>query len=299
MRTKFFELLREKMREDKSLFLIVADMGLGLIEPFQEEFPDRFINVGISEQNMIGVAAGLSNMGFRPFCYTISNFLVQRCFEQIRNDICFHEYPVTLIGTTTGFDNGILGPTHHVIDEVGCIKVLPKINIYSPSSIRSARMALEEIIKNAQPAYIRIGKGSYDIEPIGDDINHMVIKNDKSDILVVTHGTMLRNCVEAAKISNNFSIYSMDRIKPLNKIKIRELFKKYSKVVVIEDHIITSGLYNSLCQCLVEMGIQKTHLCYIGTPEKYESIVGDKDYFADIYGYSPQKIAQFISKLLY
>jgi len=281
------------MHEDESLYLIAGDMGLGLIEPIQNEFPDRFINVGIAEQNMIGVAAGLCNVGFRPFCYTISNFLVQRCFEQIRNDICLHKYPITLIGSSTGFDNGLLGPTHQIIDDIGCIKVLPNINIYSPSSCRSTRMVFEDIMKNKQPAYIRIGKGSYDIQALEDDVNHMVVMNDKSDILIITHGTLLENCVRAANINNNFSIYCMNKIKPLNKTKIRELFEKYSKIVVIEDHIVTSGLYNSLCQCLVEMQYKQTHLYHIGPPEIYEDIVGDKDYFADKYGYSAEKIAQW------
>ena len=127
MRNTFFDLLENRMHEDTSLFLIVADMGLGLVEKIQNKFPDRFLNVGISEQNMIGIASGLCNVGFRPFCYTISNFLIQRCFEQIRNDICLHNYPVTLVGTSTGFDNGLLGPTHQVIDDIGCIKILPNI----------------------------------------------------------------------------------------------------------------------------------------------------------------------------
>lgn len=287
MRNKFFELLKREMKKDKSIFLIVADMGLGLVNPIQKEFPDRFLNVGIAEQNMIGVASGLCNAGFRPFCYTISNFLVQRCFEQIRNDICLHKYPITLVGTSTGFDNGLLGPTHQVIDDIGCIKILPNINIYSPTSISSVRMAFKDIIKNRQPSYIRIGKGSYDIKALENNINHMVI-NKKSDILVVTHGTVLENCVKAAKLSN-FSIYCMNKIKPLNKTKLKKLFERYSKIVVVEDHFITSGLFNSLCQTLPEI-----KLYGIGTPEVYEEKVGDKDYFAERYGYSPEKIAKFI-----
>lgn len=137
MRNEFFKLLEEEMRRDESLFFIAADMGLGLVEPIQREFPDRFLNIGISEQNMIGIAAGLCNTGFRPFCYTISNFITERCFEQIRNDVCLHKYPVTIVGTSTGFDNGLLGPTHQILDDIGCMKILPEMNIYSPGSVGS------------------------------------------------------------------------------------------------------------------------------------------------------------------
>lgn len=297
MRTEFFKNLKEEMKKDESIFLMIADMGLGLVEPIQQEFSERFLNVGISEQNLIGMAAGLCNTGFRPFCYTISNFLTERCFEQIRNDICLHKYPITLIGTSTGFDNGLLGPTHQVIDDIGCIKILPEINIYSPGSVSSIKMIFQEILKNKKPAYIRIGKSSYDIKPLGDDINHLVVKNDSSDILVITHGTILENCVKAANLSKKFSLYSMNKIKPLDKEKIKELFEKFSKIVVVEDHIVSSGLYNSLCQILVESANKKVKLLSIAVPEIYEDVVGNKDYFADRYGYSPEKIAQFASKL--
>lgn len=297
MRTEFFKLLKEEIRKDESAFFVVADMGLGLVEPFQQDFPERFLNTGISEQNMIGVAAGLCNVGFRPFCYTNANFITERCFEQIRNDICLHKYPVTLIGNSTGFDNGLLGPTHQVIDDIGCMKVLPELSIYSPTSLTSTRMVFAEIMESRRPAYVRLGKSSCDITPLEDSLNHMVVRNSDSDILVITHGTVLENCVKAANLCDRFSIYCMNKIKPLDKEQLRGLFEKFSRIVVIEDHMVTSGLYNSLCQCLVEMRFPGTTPYSIGTPEIYEDVVGNKDFFADRYGYSPEKIAQFISRL--
>jgi len=297
MRTEFFKLLKEEMHKDESVFFIVADMGLGLVEPIQRDFPERFLNIGISEQNMIGVAAGLCSVGFHPFCYTISNFITERCFEQIRNDICLHKYPVTIIGTSTGFDNGLLGPTHQVIDDIGCMKILPELSIYSPTSLTSTRMVFTEIMKSRRPAYVRIGKSSCDIKPLEDGLNHMVVRNSGSDILVITHGTVLENCVKAANLCDKFSIYCMNKIKPLDKEQLRGLCERFSRIIVIEDHMVTSGLYNSLCQCLVEMRSPGTTLYSIGTPEIYEDVVGDKDYFADRYGYSPEKIARFISRL--
>lgn len=297
MRTEFFNLLKEEMGKDESIFLIVADMGLGIIETFQQNFPRRFLNVGISEQNMVGVAAGLCNVGFRPFCYTLSNFISGKCFEQIRNDVCLHKYPVTLVGNSTGFDHGLLGATHQVIDDIGCMKVLPELNIYSPTTIISTRRVFTEIIKRKRPVYIRIGKSSCNIEPLEDGINHMVVRSNTSDILVITHGTMLENCIKAIELYDGFSIYCMNKVKPLDKSQVKELFEEFPKVVVVEDHIVTSGLYSSLCQCLVEMQTQRTKLYSIGTPEIYEDVVGDKSYFADRYGLSPSKIAQFIERL--
>lgn len=297
MRTAFFELLKNQMRLDDKLFLVVADMGLGLVEQFQKEFPNRFINVGIAEQNMIGISAGLCNASFRPICYTKSNFLIQRCFEQIRNDICLHKYPVVLVGTTTGFDDGRLGPTHQVIDDIGCIKALPEINIYSPSTVSSVRLVFEEILKNKKPAYVRIGKGSFDINLSNTNVNQMVISSKLSDILVITHGNILEDCVKAASINHKFSIYCMNKIKPLDKDSLNLLFKKYSKIVVIEDHFVSSGLYNTLCQYLVESNSHKTKLYSIAPLGRYEEIVGDKAFFADRYGFSPPKINKFVLNL--
>lgn len=297
MRNVFFKQLVDQMRKDEKLFLVIADMGLGLVEPFQQEFPKRFLNVGIAEQNMIGICAGLCNIGFRPVCYTISNFLVQRCFEQIRNDICLHNYPVVLVGTSTGFDNGGLGPTHQVIDDIGSIKVFPDINIYSPSTPSSIRMVFQDIFKHDYPSYVRIGKGSFDVPTNSLELNHMVIESHFSDVLVITHGTMLENCLKAAGSDVGFSVYCMNKIKPLEKNKLGDIFNKYSKIVVVEDHIVTSGLYNSICQSLVETQSCRTKLYSIAPPEGYEKRVGDKNYFADKYGLTPESIHKFISNL--
>ncbi len=298
MRNIFFKNLYECMKKDEELFLVVADMGLGIVEPFQKEFPQRYINVGIAEQNMIGICAGLCNMKFRPVAYTISNFLIQRCFEQIRNDVCLHKYPVTLVGASTGFDNGKLGPTHQVIDDIGCLKALPEINIYSPSTVSASGMIFEELMKNQAPAYVRIGKGSFDLDISEKTVNHMAVESKKSDILVITHGNVLEYCVNAAGDSPGFSIFCMNKIKPLEREKLDGFFSKYQKIVVVEDHLVGSGLYNSLCQYLVESGnVNKVMLLSIAPPNKYEEKVGDRDYFADKYGLTSEKISKFISNL--
>jgi transketolase len=129
MRGAFLDKLFQQMEIDETIFFLTADMGINLVEKFEEKYPDRFLNVGIAEQNLIGVAAGLAESGMRPYVYTISNFLVHRCLEQIRNDIVLHNLPVVLIGTSTGYDNGPLGPTHHMLEDWGTISNLQGIKI--------------------------------------------------------------------------------------------------------------------------------------------------------------------------
>ena len=159
MRGRKIDTIFAQMKTNPDVFFLTADMGISLVEKFGEEYPDRYTNVGIAEQNLIGVSAGLANLGYRPFAYTISNFVIHRCFEQIRNDIGLHGYPITLLGTSTGYDNAPLGPTHHIIDEWGILKSVPGIDIYCPSSLSYAAKLVERILHAGRPAYVRIPKG--------------------------------------------------------------------------------------------------------------------------------------------
>ena len=297
MRTIFFELLKSGMRTDKSLFLVTADMGLGLVEPYQQEFPDRFINVGIAEQNMAGICAGLCNAGFRPICYTISNFLVERCFEQLRNDVCLHDYPVTFVGTSTGFDNGSLGPTHHVVDDIGCVKALPNVRIYSPSTVTAMRMAYDDIMQESKPAYLRIGKGAYDLKINSQTLNHFVTDHPESDVVVITHGNILENIVKGLEGVASVSIFCVNRIKPLPSAQLESLFRRFPTIVVVEDHFAGSGLYNSLCQFAVESGLVGSRLLSLAPKDRYEDRSGDKNYFSEKYGLASGQIKKYIESL--
>lgn len=295
MRDIFFQKLIPAMEKDKNLFFLCGDTGYGLINPLLENFPERTLNVGVAEQNMIGIAAGLCKIGFRPICYAISNFLIYRCLEQIRNDICLHKHPIILVGTSTGFDNGGLGPTHHIIDEMGCLKSLPNISIYSPSSVESMNIIFEKIISHKEACYIRITKSVFEEKKSVSHFNRFVIEDKNTNILVITHGKMLQNSLVAHKMFPNFSIFAMDKIKPLEEKLLKELFKKYSKIVVIEDNFKTAGLYNSICQFVADKKM-RNELYSISPKEEYAERIGDAEYLEEINGLSPEKIKEFIKK---
>ena len=273
MRNIFFDTLFERMAIDESLFLVTADMGLGIIEKFEKSYPDRVVNVGIAEQNMIGVAAGLANLGYRPVCYTISNFLVHRCLEQIRNDICLHEYPIMLVGTSTGFDNGKLGPTHQVIDDIGPIKVLPKIRIYSPGSKSGMENVVSAAFSDNNPCYIRLGKGG--INTTETELNGIVRQNE-SDELIITHSTLLADVLE----KTHSDVLMFNKVHPIshNDVDI-EIFKRYSFIKVVEDQNRMSGLYNSLCQLFNKHGIWTSiEADTLDMSDGYIDVVGDGEY---------------------
>jgi len=296
VRGDYFNNLKDAMRKDKNIFFLMGDTGFNLVEPIFAEFPERTLNVGVAEQNMIGIAAGLSNIGFKPVCYGISNFLVHRCFEQIRNDLCVHDYPVTLVGTSTGLDNGALWATHYVVDDIGCLKSLPNIAIYSPSSVESINKVFEETIGLPHPSYIRITKSSFSEGKSISDVNRYVMKDDRAQTLVISHGRMIKNSLEASKLFPKFSIFAMDRIKPLDEKQLEKLIRDHKRIIVVEDNF-KSGLYNSICEFAFDKGLHNTDLHSISVREDFGKDVGDTAYLDDKFGLSPSKIASFIQNL--
>jgi transketolase len=296
MRNAFFKEFKKLMQTDQSLFFLTGDTGFNLVETIFDQAPNRALNVGVAEQNLIGIASGLVNVGFIPICYAITNFLVERCFEQIRNDVCLHEYKVILVGTSTGYDNGALGATHHKLDDIGAIKVLPNLNIYSPGGKKSMSVILKEAIAAKHASFIRISKGDLKENGTITSPNHYIYEV-QTPVLVISHGKMVGNAASAHKLSPVFSLYSMDRIKPLDDKVLIELFNRFEKIVVIEDNF-RSGLYNSLCQWAIEHNIQNRQIISIAPEEAYDDIVGSSNFLEDKHGLSPNKIGARLNQII-
>jgi transketolase len=296
MRTIFFEELIKLMRTDSSIFFLTGDTGFHLVEPIFEEFSERSLNVGVAEQNMIGIASGLVNAGFIPVCYAITNFLIERCFEQIRNDICLHEYKVILIGTSTGYDNGQLGATHHKLDDIAAVKSLPNINIYSPSGSRSMSIITKEAFRSNIASFIRISKNGIDEKNTVESSNHFVCETNHPT-LIISHGKMVGRAMEAHNIFPTFSIFAMDKIKPLDNALLNHLFNRFKKIIIIEDNF-RSGLFNSICQWSIESRACHTNVFSISPNESYDEIMGDADFLEDIHGLSVKKINDRIVKII-
>ena len=296
MRTVFFNEFKEMMRNDSSLFFLTGDTGFNLVESIFEDFPHRSLNVGVAEQNMIGIASGLVNAGFVPVCYAITNFLIERCFEQIRNDICLHEYKVILVGTSTGYDNGPLGATHHKLDDIGAIKALPNINIYSPSGSQSLSIINKEAFNNKNASFIRISKHGIDEMSKVESPNHYICEMNLPT-LVISHGKMVGNALDAYNQLPTFSIFAMDKIKPLDDTLIVGLFSKFDTIIVIEDNF-SSGLYNSLCQWTVEKKASHKNIFSISPNESYDEVMGDSEFLEDMHGLSVGKINERVTNII-
>ena len=294
MRGQIIDAIFAEMETNDDIFFLTADMGINLVEKFEEKFPDRFANVGIAEQNLIGVSAGLANLGYRPFAYTISNFAIHRCLEQIRNDIGIHHYPITLLGTSTGFDNAPLGPTHHIVDEWGSLQSLPDIDIYCPSSVTYASTLVQMVLGESRPAYIRIPKGEHR-EP--DSKEHMVhLSGQKGGTALISYGNPLQACLQARDKNPSLGVIAINRLRPLTDELLKAALSQYGTAIVVEDHFPNSGLYGSLCEFVNRR--QVPIRLFPLAPTTYAFDVGTSpEYFARKFGLDSDGILQKVQEI--
>ena len=282
----------ELMEKNEKIFFLTGDMGINLFEKFIDKFPERAINVGIAEQNLIAFSAGLVNSGNIPIAYAISNFLIHRSFEQIRNDISIHNYPVILIGTGTGFDYGPLGPTHHIIDDWGHLKSLPNFQIYCPSSNEFASILIDKAIQEKKPTYIRVPKGSFeDIKTIKD---YEYIKGKNKKILLITYGSNINQCLSVKK-EKNVSLLFLNKVYPIEE-QIFKIIKEYKNILIIEDHNPSTGLFSSIAENMINSSNNQKF--YSLGPKKFEYKVGNSlEYFQKIYGIDYSSIVKIIDNI--
>ena len=291
MRSQILKVLFDRMRTNPDVFFLNADMGINLVEKFSEAYPSRYLNVGIAEQNLISISSGLANLGYRPFAYTISNFLIHRCFEQIRNDIGIHRYPITLLGTSTGFDNAPLGPTHHVVDEWGALKSFPGIDIYCPSSVAYAEQLVDHILEQGRPAYVRIPKGEY-VEPESHD-PFVKLDGVPGGVLLVSYGSAAQCCIEARRLDPRLSVLVINQLHPLDGNNLAIALHTHKRVVVVEDHFPLTGLYGSLCEFFARYSLEGRLESV--APKSYAFDVGNSpEYFFRKFGIDALSLLDFL-----
>ena len=255
MRDKFFQILTKNAKINKSIILLVADIGFGVIDEFKRNNPHQFFNVGISEQNMAGIATGLALSGKKVFCYSIANFTTLRSIEHIRNGACYHNLDVKFISGGSGYSYGSLGYSHHAIEDLGIMKCLPNLDVFSPSSDCEVEFIANYLIKSHKsPAYLRIDKSKIAdldrIENIKDiatprKIVSSSIRDKDEDIIIFSTGGIIeevKKAVEKAKKKKvNCSIYSIFNISNLNKSFKKKIINK--KILVVEETIKENGVY--------------------------------------------------------
>jgi transketolase len=301
MRRTFFETLGGIAKDDRDIFLLTADLGVKFLDSFRNFDPQRFINAGIAESNMIGVAAGLAMSGKNVYCYSIIPFLIMRTFEQIRIDICYNDLNVKLLGSGGGLVYGAEGITHHAIEDIALVRSLPNMTIVAPGDALEAKAVAEASVNYIGPLYIRFGR---DIDPLvhreeGCDfeIGKGIVINRGRDICLIATGSMLylAKLVTDGLKSNGLSstLVSMHTIKPLDKGLVEECLRDHRAIFTIEEHNIIGGLGSAVCEVVAESrfkGIFKR----IGIQDEYCSDIGKVDYLREKVGLAPENIVNLI-----
>lgn len=305
MRNAFISKLFDVAEQDRDVILLAADIGYGVLDRFFNELPDQVINVGISEANMTGIAAGLALRGKKCFTYTIIPFLTMRCFEQIRVDICIQNLNVKIVGVGGGLAYGELGPTHHSIEDISLLRSLPNMNVIVPADPCETTHVIESLCEVDEPVYIRLGKsGEKNVNelPKGFSLGKGKIVKSGSDVTLISCGPILNRVLNVSRrLEANgilVELISINTIKPLDNDLILESIEKTGKVITIEEHSIIGGLGSAVAELVAESNIAFSTFRRLGIKDTYTFEVGNQDYLLDYEGLSEERIyGQIISVL--
>lgn len=261
MRTAYLDTLYELAQKDKRVYALISDNGAIVYDRYRRDLPDQYLNLGISEANMIGMAAGMASCGKIPFAYTIGAFLAYRAFEFIRNDVCLQDQNVKIVGTGAGQVYSALGPTHHSTEDLGGLRALPDLTILCPASPLEVRKATIAAYEHEGPVYLRLGTNReaeiYENE-YSFEIGKAVTLRDGKDVTLIGTGSILKDVLEAAAQlqSENIDarVIDMHTIKPVDRVAIIRAVDETGGIITVEDHNVTGGLGSAVAEVIAEYG---------------------------------------------
>jgi len=301
MRATFGLIAMELVKKHPNLIITTSDVSTSAgLDRYKKKYPDKYIDVGIAEQNLIGVSAGLSSEGFKVISTTFAPFQTLRCCEQIKVNLGYMKHKICMVGLASGLVLGNLGFTHCSIEDIGILRSIPNISIVVPSDPFELFKTLDQAIEHKNSVYIRLTAGS-NSKIINDkeyefEIGKAVEIKSGEDVSIIGCGNILWNCLEAAtalKEKNiKCSVVNMHTVKPIDKEKVIELAKKHKLIVTVEEHNIIGGLGSAVAEVLAE-DKNNCKLVRIGAKDFY-SPGGSYDYLKDIYGLSVEKIIQTV-----
>lgn len=298
MRDAFAAAITAAAARDDRVVLLTADVGNRLFDTFRERFPDRFVNCGVAEANMVGVAAGLALDGLRPFAYSIAPFVVIRALEQIRIDVCSHAAPVTIVGTGAGLAYGALGPTHHACEDVAVLRCLPGMAVVCPADRAETTAAVAALVDRGGPAYLRLGKkGEPDVHaaPPALAIGRALLLREGADVCLLGCGTLTAATLAAADLlaaaGVTARVASLHTVKPLDDAFLAECFARFPLVVVAEEHGMIGGLGAAVSEWRTSRARPGGGLECIGTPDAFLHAAGSQAWLREHCGLSAGAIA--------
>ena len=304
MRTAFIDTILELAAKDPKILLMTADLGFTVLEKFGKAFPGRFINVGVAEANMMGLATGLALDGWKPYVYSIATFASMRGYEQVRNGPVLHQLPVRIIGTGGGFAYGHAGITHFALEDYAIFRTLPGMNVISPADPAQTRTALLETVDLPGPIYFRIGKGG---NPVVAGLNGRFklgdlerVRGGKDAVLVCT-GPITPAVVDAAaeleRQGVQVSVLVAATLSPVGAMKLGAQLDSFPVVVTVEEHFIRGGLGSLIAEVLTQRAT-RARLVRLGVDEMITGVSGSMDFLRRRAGLAPDQIAARVIEAL-
>lgn len=268
-------------RSDKNSCLLTGDHGYALFDRFRKECPEQFINAGVAEQNMIGVAAGLAKTGFFPVIYGLSAFVPVRVLEQIKVDFCYENLPCLILGDGAGVVYSALGASHQSTEDIACLRAIPNMTILAPADSYELEECFSLALKLKSPVYLRLGKADlgkvHQEKPVIKIGELTPVKVANHKVAIFANGSLLSVASELIKSKNLAAdLWSVPCIKPLKKEKILQVTDQYKKVIVLEEHSSFGGVGSAIAEIAAE--VAKTQIHCMGTQDKFSEFCGSYKY---------------------
>lgn len=303
MRDAFIGELYARAQSDSRIMLVVGDLGYGVVEEYASRFPSQFVNVGVSEQSMMGMASGLARTGYIVFVYSIANFPTLRCLEQIRNDVVHDQANVNIIAVGAGLAYGNLGYTHHAVEDIAIMRALPHLRIICPADPIEARSAAVACLNLPGPKYVRLGRnGEPQLHPSVEavDVSCPQLLRPGKDVVIAGTGAIVGACVKAAIELDGHGIstqvWSVPTIKPFPKSWLMELEGELP-ILSVEEHLSDGGFGSAILEAASDLGQART-LQRLALSADNLSLLGDENYLRDQHGLSDKAIAHSVVTLL-
>ena len=302
MRKTCLDVVYELAKQDERVVFIGSDLGAGTLDQFRDEMPDRFFMEGVSEQNLIGMAAGLALEGFIPYVNTIATFITRRCYEQLAVDLCLHNLPVKLIANGGGLVYAPLGPTHLAIEDMAILRALPRMTVLAPCDKEEMARLVPQTLDLQGPCYIRLAKGGDEVvsdAANGFEIGRAIMLRKPGRVLIVGTGiTSTRSLHAAAELARegiDCGVLHMHTVKPLDEAAILSHLDDIDLLVTVEEHTLVGGLGSAVGDLLLDKApTAARRLLRLGIPDIFADKYGTQDELLEYYGLQGPQIAQSI-----
>jgi transketolase len=305
MRGAFFRTLMTLAEKDDRVNLIVGDLGFGVVEEFAQRFPERFLNAGVAEQNMTSLAVGMALSGKVVFTYSIANFPILRCLEQVRNDVCYHNANVKIVAVGGGLSYGSLGSTHHATEDLAIMRSLPRMVVVAPGDPAEAEAATQAVAAHPGPCYLRLGRAGESSVHCGEidfRLGKAIQVRDGKDLTLISTGGLLGTAVQVAdslhRAGLQTRLLSMHTVKPLDADAVLVAAHETGAIFTLEEHSVIGGLGGAVAELLAESSEVQVPFKRFGLPSAFMSIAGAQAYLLAQHGLSADSIASAIRSIV-